>query len=503
MQQDTHVRRRVPRWLLLPAIVAIGLAGAIAIAPPDHVQAQAFENSPIGFASVNANGQNGTTGGAGGPTVTVSTSSALTSAVGQSGPLVVQVSGSIALSSDANVASNKTIIGLGSTAAISGHGLVISNVQNVIVRNIAFSNAAVNSITVQTLAHHVWIDHDSFTNAGDTLIDIKRQANWVTVSWCVFTNTLETILEGHSDTFTQDIGFLKVTYHHNWFDGTTERHPRVRFSDPTHVFNNYYLNIGTYGVASTMNAGVLVEGNFFQNVPQPTITDISGSAQPGRLVQRGNMFSGSGTPQSSGTVTEASTFYSYTLDPVANIPSIVTSGAGVGKIGSGGPTPTPTTTATATPTPTPTATASPTPTPSRTPTPTPTPTPTNSGGNGGVTVSPTVASSGPFFNEEDVKLANTGSLTALSITVVVQRTTGISESGQFNTVGSQITQSNSSTSSAITYQFGLASGQSLSAGSFTFGTQTSGTGTTHPTGGDTFTITYTTGGQSFTQSGHF
>src|SRR5215467_416586 len=266
MHADRHVHRPRARWVLIPVVAAIGLVGAIVVAPPDHIQAQAFENSPIGFASVNAGGQNGTTGGAGGPTVTVSTSSALTSAVGQSGPLIVQVSGAIALASDANVASNKTIIGLGSTAAISGHGLIISNVQNVIVRNIAFSTAAVNSITVETLAHHVWIDHD-------------------------------------------------------WFDGTTERHPRVRLSDPTHVFNNYYLNIGMYGVASTMNAGVLVEGNFFQNVPQPTITDISGSAQPGRLVQRNNMFVSSGTPQSAGTVTEASTFYSYTLDPTANIPS--------------------------------------------------------------------------------------------------------------------------------------------------------------------------------------
>jgi pectate lyase len=368
MHADRHVHRPLARWVLIPVVAAIGLVGAIVIAPPDRIQAQAFENSPIGFASVNADGQNGTNGGAGGPTVTVSTSSALTSAVGQSGPLIVQVSGAIALSSDANVASNKTIIGLGSTAAISGHGLVISGVQNVIVRNIAFSTAAVNSITVETLAHHVWIDHDSFTNASDTLIDIKRQANWVTVSWCVFTNTLETILEGHSDTFTQDIGFLKVTYHHNWFDGTTERHPRVRFSDPTQVFNNYYLNIGTYGVASTMNAGVLVEGNFFDHVPQPTITDITGSAQPGRLVQRNNMFVSSGTPQSAGTVTEPSTFYSYTLDPTAQVPSIVMAGAGVGKIGTN-PSPTPTTSATA---PSPTPSRTPTPTPSQTPSPSPT-----------------------------------------------------------------------------------------------------------------------------------
>src|SRR5215471_6793883 len=185
MHAEKHVHRPLARWVLIPVVAAIGLVGAIVIAPPDHIQAQAFENSPIGFASVNANGQNGTTGGAGGATVTVSTSSALISAVGQSGPLIVQVSVVTARSTDANVASNNTI---------SGHGLIISGVQNVIVRNIAFSTAAINSITVETMAHHVWIDHDSFTNAGDTLIDSKRQANWVTVAWSVFTNTLETIL---------------------------------------------------------------------------------------------------------------------------------------------------------------------------------------------------------------------------------------------------------------------------------------------------------------------
>jgi pectate lyase len=315
---------------VLSAVIA--LSAALVVGAPAPLQAQAFESSPIGFASVNANGQNGTNGGAGGPTVTVSSASALSSAAGRSGSLIVQVSGTITLSSDVKVASNKTIIGLGSTAAITGGGLNISNVHNVIVRNIAFSRASVNSITIQVGAHHVWVDHNSFTNAGDTLMDIKRQANWVTVSWNVFTNTLETILEGHSDSFTQDIGFLKVTYHHNWFNGTTERHPRVRFSDPTHVFNNYYLNIGLYGVATTMNAGVLVESNFFNHVPQPTITNISGSAQPGRLVNRNNIYMNSGTPQARGTVTEPRTFYNYTPDPTAQVPSIVSAGAGVGRI---------------------------------------------------------------------------------------------------------------------------------------------------------------------------
>jgi hypothetical protein len=121
-----------------------------------------------------------------------------------------------------------------------------------------------------------------------------------------------------------------------------------------------------------------------------------------------------------------------------------------------------------------------------------------------VTVTPVVASSSNFFNEEDVKLANTGTLTALTVTVVIQRTTGISFSGQFNTVGGQITQTNSSTASAVTYTYALAAGQTLGVGTnWTFAAQTSGTGTAHPTTGDTWTVTYTTGGQNFSQTGHF
>ncbi len=126
------------------------------------------------------------------------------------------------------------------------------------------------------------------------------------------------------------------------------------------------------------------------------------------------------------------------------------------------------------------------------------------GGTGGVTVTPVVASSSPWFNEEDIRIANTAPLTALSVTIVVQRTTGISFSGQYNTIGGQITQGNSSTASTVTYTFTLNSGQTLGVGSnWTFAAQTSGTGTAHPTAGDTYIVTYTTGGNSFSQTSHF
>jgi hypothetical protein len=120
-----------------------------------------------------------------------------------------------------------------------------------------------------------------------------------------------------------------------------------------------------------------------------------------------------------------------------------------------------------------------------------------------VTATGVVNSSSAFFNEEAVKIANTGPLTALSITIVLQRTTGLTFSGQFNTVGGSIGQTNSSTASAITYTFTLSSGTLGAGTNWTFAAQSSGSGTVHPTAGDTFTVTYTSGGTSFTQTGHF
>lgn len=101
-----------------------------------------------------------------------------------------------------------------------------------------------------------------------------------------------------------------------------------------HVYNNYYKGNAVYGVASTMNAGVVVEGNHFEGVLHPCYSasgyDASG---PGRLVQRNNAFTGSGTCETNGTVSEPRTYYAYTLDPAADVPALVRAGAGTGKLG--------------------------------------------------------------------------------------------------------------------------------------------------------------------------
>ena len=161
----------------------------------------------------------------------------------------------------------------------------------------------------------------------------NRQSDFVTVSWNVFDHTDKSMLLGHSDGFTADAGHLRVTYHHNFFNGSTQRHPRARFGEPVHIFNNYYLGNGLYGIASTENAGVLAEANYFENVESPCYsTNGYADSGPGRLVQRDNVFVNSGPCEANGTVADPRTYYSYTVDNPANVPAIVRAGAGAGKI---------------------------------------------------------------------------------------------------------------------------------------------------------------------------
>ena len=152
------------------------------------------------------------------------------------------------------------------------------------------------------------------------------------MSWNRFYNHDKSVLLGSDDSNTGDIGRLRVTYVHNWFDGTNQRHPRVRFGNPVHVLNNYYSNIGSYGVASTTNAGVYVERNHFENVARPTSL-AEGTSPQGNIKLLNNYLVNSGTPLSRNPSSVAAIPYSYTPECNCSVKATVTGGAGVGKIG--------------------------------------------------------------------------------------------------------------------------------------------------------------------------
>lgn len=125
---------------------------------------------------------------------------------------------------------------------------------------------------------------------------------------------------------------------------------------------------------------------------------------------------------------------------------------------------------------------------------------------GVVTATGTVASNSPWFAEEQVRFSNTATLTALTVTITVARNPAtLVSSGQYNTLGGgTIAQSVSTTSAQVVYTFSLVAGQSLPAGTGrTFAAQMSPGGGPHPTTGDSWTVTYTSGGSSTTTSGTF
>ncbi|MDA1362079.1 RICIN domain-containing protein [Glycomyces luteolus] len=274
----------------------------------------------VGWATQNG----GTTGGGSAAATTVTSASALTSAVAGSSARVVRVSGTINLSGMVNVGSNVTIVG-NSGAQITGGGLHLSGSRNVIIQNLAFNNWSDDAINIQDGSTNIWVDHNTFGTGYDGSCDIKRESDFITVSWNRFNNSDKNMLLGHSDSHTADIGNLRVTYHHNFFNSTQQRNPRVRFGEPVHIFNNYYYDIGDYGVATTMNAGVIFEGNYIENTESPTEIG-QGDSAGGRIVSRNNHLVNSGTPVSSGSV--ASVPYAFTLDTPSNVKSIVTGGAG-------------------------------------------------------------------------------------------------------------------------------------------------------------------------------
>ncbi|WP_188189922.1 pectate lyase family protein [Nonomuraea sp. SYSU D8015] len=321
---------RAPRWtsaLVAAVVLALPSIGA----PAGHAAAA---DGPTGFAAVNALGQNGTTGGAGGRTVTATDAEQFLEYIDSLEPLIIQVNGTISITSKQGVRPNKTIVGVGTSGHITGGGLDFYRSYNVIVRNLRFTNAEDDAVNIGQNSHHIWIDHNTFSGAVDGSVDIVRGADYVTVSWNHFDRSDKSMLIGHSDGAAgTDVGHLKVSIHHNFFDRSRQRHPRIRFGEPVHVYNNYFLGNELYGVASTMNAGAVVEGNYFENVPHPLhSTSGYGDSGPGRAVQRNNVFVNSGTPETNGTVVEPRTYYGYTLDAPQGVPSAVRAGAGVGKI---------------------------------------------------------------------------------------------------------------------------------------------------------------------------
>ena len=193
--------------------------------------------------------------------------------------------GDIVIENDNNASSYITFEGVGDDAVADGWGIRVKNATNIEIRNIGLMNCNSDEgddIGLQQNNDHIWVHNcDFFYGApggdadqakGDGALDCKR-STYVTFSYNHFWDNGKCNLLGLSEDSTTG---LYVTYHHNWYDHSDSRHPRVRFYS-VHVYNNYYDGNAKYGVGATMGSSVFVEANYFRNCKYPILTSMQGS----------------------------------------------------------------------------------------------------------------------------------------------------------------------------------------------------------------------------------
>ncbi|KAJ0983947.1 hypothetical protein J5N97_002303 [Dioscorea zingiberensis] len=179
--------------------------------------------------------------------------------------IVFEVSGMIELSTSVRVSSYKTIDGRGKKVRLMGKGLHLKECEHVIVCNLEFEGGRghdVDAIQIKPKSKHIWIDRCTFEDFSDGLIDITCQSTHITVSRCHFLRHDKAMLIGADSSHYMD-RCIKVTIHHCFFDGTKQRHPRVRFAK-VHLYNNYTTNWGIYAVCASVESQIVSECNIYE-----------------------------------------------------------------------------------------------------------------------------------------------------------------------------------------------------------------------------------------------
>lgn len=205
--------------------------------------------------------------------------------IGQITDLSYMLNGDIVIENNNYASSYITLEGIGNDAVADGWGIRIKNASNVEVRNIGTMNCDSgegDNIGLQQDNDYIWVHNCDFFygNAGSDADQVKgdgaldcKKSTYITFSYNHFWDSGKSNLLGLSEGTTAG---LYITYHHNWYDHSDSRHPRVRYYS-AHVYNNYYDGNSKYGVGSTMGSSVFVEANYFRNCKYPMLTSMQGT----------------------------------------------------------------------------------------------------------------------------------------------------------------------------------------------------------------------------------
>lgn len=181
---------------------------------------------------------------------------------------------------------NLTVEGIGEDAAIQDMGILLNKTGNVELRNFAVINCIDDSISIDTQNQNLWVHNMDFFYGqkgsdkdqvkGDGTVDVKAKSTYVTVSYNHFWDNGKSSLCGMKSELKTSL----ITYHHNWFDHSDSRHPRIRTMS-VHIYNNYFDGNSKYGVGVTMGSSAFVEANVFRNCKYPMMSSGQGTDAAG------------------------------------------------------------------------------------------------------------------------------------------------------------------------------------------------------------------------------
>ncbi|WP_211228719.1 pectate lyase family protein [Glycomyces tenuis] len=270
----------------------------------------------------------GTTGGEGGETVTAANQSELEGYLSAEEPYVIRVDRAIEISpkgTEMAIASNKTVVGVGTAGEIVGGGFIIEGSDNIIIRNLTIRDTQMpeddpddkdfdyDGIQMDG-ASNVWIDHNRIARMNDGLIDSREDTTNLTVSWNEIGEGNKAFGIGWTDNVTAEI-----TIHHNWIHDTGPRNPSGDNIAHAHLYNNYMQNISGYGNYSRGHTKMVIENTYYENVTDPYYPDSTAE-----LVISGSICDGcEGRQETRGSAFDPGDFYEYTLHPAEDVPAML------------------------------------------------------------------------------------------------------------------------------------------------------------------------------------
>ncbi|PLB42547.1 polysaccharide lyase family 1 protein [Aspergillus candidus] len=183
------------------------------------------------------------------------------------------------------VASDKSLIGSGTSGVIKGKGLrIVSGASNIIIQNIAITDInpkyvwGGDAITLND-CDMVWIDHVTTARIGRQHLVLGNEAsNRVTVSNSYFNGESEysatcdgyhywgIYLAGSND---------MVTLKGNYIYHMSGRSPKIDGNTLLHAVNNYWKDSSGHSFEIGSGSNILAEGNYFEDIP--TIMESNGS----------------------------------------------------------------------------------------------------------------------------------------------------------------------------------------------------------------------------------